>query len=257
MAGKALYVYGIVKADGKPGMKWKGIKGNDVFLVDEGGFCALAHECEESALFSQDPEEIQEMLIAHNAVLEAAMIAHGGVIPLQFNTIIKAGEGSSLENLRDWLRNESESLEKKWEKVHGLKEYGLRIYYDKKKVVEEVSASQDSLESESSNHAGGTGLNYLFQAKAQTKINERVQKRVQDFRQIFQDILSALAHDVVTNRSRVSLDQEKDLLCSFSFLAGEQELLLIKQQVEQNAAESFSIRFAGPFPPYSFVQDEN
>lgn len=257
MAGRALYVYGIVKADGKPGMKWKGIKGNDVFLVDEAGFCALAHECEESALSSENPKEIQEMLIAHNACLEAAMTAHGGVIPLQFNTIIKSGGGSSLENLREWLRSESESLEKKWEKVHGLKEYGLRIHYDKKTVVEEVSASEDFRESESSSHAGGAGLNYLFQAKAQTKISERVQERIRYFRQTFQDILSALAQDVIANRSSVSLGQEKELLCSFSFLAAEQELPLIKQQVEQNAAESFSIRFAGPFPPYSFVQDEN
>lgn len=253
----ALYVYGIVKADGKPGMKWKGIKGNDVFAVSEGAFSALAHECEESALSSENPNEVQEMLIAHNACLEAAMTTHGGVIPLQFNTIIKAGEGSSLENLREWLRSESDALEKKWGKVHGLKEYGLRIHYDKKKVVEEVSASQEFQETDSDSHAGGTGLNYLFQAKAQTKISERVQKRIRYFRQTFQDILRARAQDVIANRSRVSLDQEKELLCSFSFLADEKELLLIKQSVEQNAAESFSIRFAGPFPPYSFVQDEN
>lgn len=253
----ALYVYGIVKADGEPGMKWKGIKGNDVFLIDEAGFCALAHECEESALSSENPHEIQEMLITHNAVLEDAMAEYGGVIPLQFNTIIKAGEGSSLENLREWLRSEGESLEKKWDKVHGLKEYGLRIHYDKKKVVEEVSASQEFQETDSDSHAGGTGLDYLFQAKAQTKISERVQERIRYFRQTFQDILRARAQEVIANRSRVSLGQEKELLCSFSFLAAEQELPLIKQSVEQNAAESFSIRFAGPFPPYSFVQDEN
>src|SRR3989338_5568843 len=143
MPDDALYVYGIVKLGFDLDWREAGIEGKNVYTISECGFSALVHDCEEKPYMSEDPNKIKELIIAHNKVLDNAMKHFDGVIPLHFNTIIKKGENSSQDNLKKWINDNKERLERIWNKIEGKKEYSIRIYYDKEKLMQEVSGSKE------------------------------------------------------------------------------------------------------------------
>ena len=248
----ALYVYGIVKNG--PNFKYTGIglNGKSVYTLKQGEFSALVHDCEEKPYISEDPNKIKELIIAHNNILSKAMEDFKGVMPLPFNTIIKGGENSAENNLKKWLNDNKERLEKRWSKIEGKREYGIRIYYEKEKLIQQASNSTEIKEIEESREGKGEGLSYLLKGKASYKTNEIIQNRINQFKQEFYDEIRLTADDIKANASRISINEEKDLLLGLSILIDEERIDKIKRILEKN--KDFSSQLAGPFAPYSFVE---
>lgn len=255
MSTEALYVYGIVRLRTDLDWQEKGINGQKVYMIHEGNFGALVHDSVSKAYALENPEEIKEMIISHNHILDRAAEDFGGVLPLSFNTIIKNRTDSAQVNLKQWLHDDLERLERIWNKVKGKKEYGLRIYYEKKKLIQEASNHNDVKKIEITSEAAGSGLSYLLQSKAKSKMQEIFQESVDKQKREFWDGIKKIATDVVNNPSRISLEEEKDLLFSISVLIEEKEICEIKEFLEKSSAD-FPFQVAGPFAPYSFVENE-
>ena len=250
----ALYIYGIVKN----GYNWKylgkGLNEENVCTLKEGNFSAFVHDCEEKPYISEDPNKIKELIIAHNKILNKAMKDFKGVIPLPFNTIIKKSENSAEYNLKKWLNDNKERLEKIWNKIEGKREYGIRIYCEQDKLIQEASDNTEIKEIEKSHEGKGEGLSYLLKGKASYKINEIVQNRINQFKQKFYDDVKTVADEIKVNVSRISISEEKDLLLALSILVNEDKVDKIKRILEKN--KDFSFQLAGPFAPYSFAENE-
>lgn len=250
----ALYVYGIVKNG--PNMRYKGTGLNEekVYTIKEGDFSAFVHDCEEKPYISEDPGKIREMVITHNSILNRAMEDFGGVIPLPFNTIIKAGENSVHDNLKKWLKDDKDRLEKIWHKIKGRKEYAIRIYYEKDKLMQEVSAIAEIRESEKNLEGKSAGISYLLQEKTKSRTNEIVQERINQFKQEFYSSMKKITDNVKVNISRIFIKEEKELLLSLSILINEGQADEIKRILEKTGKD-FPFQLAGPFAPYSFVEN--
>lgn len=255
MSNNALYVYGIVKSGLNLKYIGKGLYGVNVYTIGEGKFSALVHDCEEKPYNSEDPNKIKELIISHNNILNIGIEDFGGVIPLHFNTIIKNSDNSSRHNLKKWLNADKERLEKIWDKVKGKKEYGIRIYYNKDKLRQKVCDSKEIKEAEVSLEGKGKGLSYLLQEKAKSKINELVQNRINKLKQRFYNNIKKITEDTNLNNSRIFINEEKDLLLSLSVLTDKQQTDKIIKILDKKR-NYFSFQLAGPFAPYSFVEDE-
>lgn len=256
MPNDALYVYGVVRLE--TDLTWQeiGIAEKEVYLICEGNFGALVHNCEEKPYPTEDPNQIKEMIIAHNKILDRAMGDFEGAIPLPFNTIIKNGTNPALINLKTWLSDDTERLERIWNKVKGKKEYGLRIYYEKEKLIQEASAHKEVKKIEKDIEGKGFGLSYLLQGKAKAKTQEVFQEKVNKLKQEFYEEIKKITEELVTNPSRISLEDEKDLLFSLSILIEEKQVAKMKEFLEKRA-DDFPHHLAGPFAPYSFVEHGN
>lgn len=250
MPDDALYVYGIVKAENNHNWKEAGINGAAVYTISEGGFSAIVHNCEEKPYLSKEPEEIKELIIAHNSILDKAMEHFGGVIPLSFNTIIKKGDMDSRYNLKAWLNNDSELLEAVWDKIKGKTEYGIRIYYEKEKLIGDAPQQEDIDKTKK-----GPGLNYLLTGKAKAKSNELAQNKIHGFKQMFFDKIKGLTDDIKVNVSKISLKEDRDLLLNLSVLIKPEHIGEVKESLKKMKDEGFSFQFAGPFAPYSFMEN--
>ena len=169
MPNNAFYVYGIVKFGVDMDLYGEGLKGKEVYLISGEKFSALVHECKEKVYTDENPEEIKELIVAHNKILDQAMKDFEGVIPLSFNTIIKKGKSSARFNLKKWLEDDQERLEQVWDKVKGKKEYGIRVYYDKERGLREVSVTAEIKELEKGAEGETPGLRYLLQGKAKRR----------------------------------------------------------------------------------------
>ncbi|MEW5896496.1 MAG: GvpL/GvpF family gas vesicle protein [Nanoarchaeota archaeon] len=255
MSDNALYVYGIVKFWVDLNLNEEGLTGKGVYLISKGKFSALVHDCIDKPYTDEDPEKIKEMIITHNKILDKAMEDFGGVIPLSFNTIIKRGKNSVRFNLKKWLSDDEERLEKLWNKIKGKKEYGLRIYYDKNKLLEETSAHKEIKKIEKNIEGKSQGLSYLLQGKAKSKKQELFQNKVNELKKEFYDKIIGAVEEIAINPSRISLEEEKDLLLSLSVLVEEKNIAQIREILEKKEQEGFSFQLAGPFAPYSFVED--
>ena len=255
MPDEALYIYGIVKLGFDLDWREAGIEGKNVYTINECGFSALVHDREEKPYISEDPNKIKELIIAHNRILDRAIKYFDGVIPLHFNTIIKKGENSSQNNLKKWLNDNKERLEKIWNKIESKKEYGIRIYYDKEKLVQEVSCSKE-IENIQCQEGKGAGLSYLLQSRAKTKINEIVWDNVNELKNKFYSDIKKVTANLKINPSSIFIDEEKDLLVNLSILGDKQQINKIKRFLEQKVGKDFSFQLTGPFAPYSFVENE-
>lgn len=254
MPNNAFYVYGIVRFFFNLDWQEKGIAEKDVYTTGRENFSALVHKCEEKAYTSENPEELQKMILAHNKILNRAMEDFGGVIPLPFNTIIKRGGNSARHNLKQWLTDDQEKFERIWKKIKGKKEYGLRIYYEKEKLLKNASNHEKVEKIQKNSKGKGLGLSYLLRSKAKSQTQEIFQEKVNKLKQEFYEKFKKICEDIVINPSRISLEEEKDLLLSLSVLVEEEKASEIKEFLEKKAKD-FPFHLAGPFAPYSFVEN--
>ncbi len=254
MPDNAFYVYGVVRFSVDLDWQEKGIAEKDTYMISEGNFGALVHDCEEKPYPTEDIIQIKEMIIAHNRILDRAVKDFAGVIPLPFNTIIKNGTDSAQINLKKWLHDDQERLERIWNKIKGKKEYGLRIYYNKNKLLEEVSADKEIEKNKKDAESKTPGLSYLLQGKVESKKQKIFQNKVNELKKEFYEKIKRAAEEIAVNPPKISLEEEKDLLLGLSVLVEEKKLTQIKEILEKNEGD-FSFNLAGPFAPYSFVEN--
>lgn len=255
MLGDALYVYGIIKCEASLGWKGTGIDRKDVYTISEEGFSALVHDCEEKPFSSDDTDKIKSWVIAHDEVLNKAMKEFDGVIPFSFNTIVKKTDRTAEYNLKAWISNDNEILERAWDKVKGKREYGIRIYYEKSVLVQKASAGEEIKKMEESQQGKSEGLKYLLKGRIKSKIGETVQNDINQLKQEFYNVLKGLTEDLKINTPKISINEEKDLLLSMSVLANKQQIKKIKDVLKEKAGKSFIFQLSGPFAPYSFVEN--
>jgi len=256
MLNDALYVYGIIK--GETRLEWKGIgiDGKGVYTISENGFSALVHDCEEKPFSSDEPDKIKNWIIIHDKVLNKAMKEFDGVIPFSFNTIVKNTGKTAEYNLKAWLSNDSEILERTWDKVKGKREYGIKVYYDKSVLVQKASAGEEVKKIEESQQGKGEGLKYLLKERTKSKIDETVQNDTNQLKQEFYNAIKSVTEDLKINTPKISISDEKDLLLSMSVLANKQQIKKIKDVLKEKSGKDFIFQMACPFAPYSFVEND-
>ena len=287
MSNNALYIYGIIRTN----RDWKenGIKENNVFLINEGNFSAIVHRCEEKPYNSANPAEIKDLILTHNRILDKAMENFDAVIPLSFNTIIKSTEKTAEENLRIWLKNNEENLLEIWDKILGKKEYGIRIYYEKEKLLKKIKEIHEIKQLQQKSQIESTGIAYLLKGKIKDEIDKIAQEQIFEYKQNFYNNIKALVSDITINQSKILLDEEKDLLVSISILVNKEQIQKVNSHLINSnfyvrkinctihGADScsqlsyfsehpknptnkqegfFDFNIAGPFAPYSFVNPQ-
>jgi len=252
MSNNALYIYGIIKTS----KNWKehGIKGNNVFLINGRDFSAIAHRCEEKPYISNNPIEVKDLILAHNNILDKAMKNFDAVIPLSFNTIIKTSEEKTAEeNLRIWLKDNKENLLKIWDKIIGKNEYGIRIYYEKKKLLEKIKELYEIKQLQQKSQIESEGVAYLLKGKIKDEINKKAQEQIFEYKQNFYNNIKELVSDITINRSKILLDEEKNLLVSISILVDKKQIQKVNSYLVNS---NFYFNIAGPFAPYSFINPQ-
>ena len=258
MSNDALYLYGIVKNEYDIDWAPQGIDGNPVFTLTEGSLSAVVHEFGEKPDLPTDVVKVKEQIIAHNEVLSEAIGSFGGVVPLKFGTVIVGKNGKSASyNLKEWLKEGKERLEKTWELVKGKKEYGIRIYYQKKQLVSELEETGELSAIKRSIGEKSAGVAYLLEGKLKSETAELLRAKVHQFKSAFYERLKGVTDNLVVNKSKLAINGEGDLLLNVSVLVRENEITFIKESLEKYADDGFSYHLVGPFAPYSFVENIN
>jgi len=231
-----------------------GIENSEVYTIPYKGICAVVHNCLAEPYKSDDQEVVKGWVKTHQKVLDAAMEKFATVLPLGFDTIIKSEDKANPEQVvKDWLRDDFENLKEKMERVRGKQEFGIQIFYDPKVMGEAIAReSQEIQKLKGEMAAQKPGMAYMYKQKVEKALKEEIEKRVEQY---FKDFYQAIKNHVDDIKvEKVKGDKGKVMLMNLSCLVLKERVEDLGNELERiNNTEGFSVRFTGPWAPYSFV----
>lgn len=255
MTVQALYVFAIAAGDQEDLAGMKGIEGEPVYTARHERLVAVVQQCEARPFVASDQELFASWLLTHQAIVEAAWEQYGDVIPCGFNTIVVPSDGfSALQQLREWLERESDNLLCKLERLRGKAEYGVQIIWDPTVIALQIKKSDREI-----NWLGAeilskpAGAAYMLEKRLEERVRKLSESTADTYFRSFYRSIRGSVEDVRIERVRREAPP-RHMLLNLSCLQAKGQTTALGTVLQGIAAtKGFSVRFTGPWPPYSFV----
>ena len=248
------YVYCVAPACEVVSLGAIGIKGREVYTVVHDDLCVLVHDCEAQPYQSDDGEVAAAWVLAHHRVVDAAWKRWGTVLPLTFNTIIRAADGSDAkENLAAWLGTEYELLKGRLEALAGKAEYGVQVFWDPVLVSRQVAKNSPEIRRlEEEIGSKGRGLAYMYRQKLERLLKNEIETRAaEEFKELY-GRLSRCVDNIRVEKTKQDR-HERQMLMNLSCLVSTERYPDLEAELDRvGNMKGFFVRVAGPLPPYSF-----
>lgn len=243
------YVYCIADCGEKLRLGDIGIDHCEVYTVPCKDLCAVVHQCSPEAYNSSDQELAKSWVLAHEEVVEDAWRRFNTVIPFTFNTIIKGGD----ESVEQWLSHDYERLRGLIDKLGGMEEYSVQIFLDSD-LLEEISRNKRDIINETEEiERKGQGTTYFYKQKLKKELKNEVEKKVRSLFLEFYDRIRPCVEDIRVEKVKES-NESKKMIANFSILVKKEHVDGLKPVLtEINERKGNSVRFSGPWPPYTFT----
>ena len=250
------YLYCIADSNKAEPLGNIGIEANEVYSIPYNDLCAIVHNCPARPYESEDQEIVKEWVIAHQKVVDAAWERVGTVIPIGFDTIIQGNAAvDPEENMKNWLRDDYDNLKAKMEKVRGRAEYGVQLFWDRKTMAEKISDESPEIKALNEEiKSKPKGLAYMYRQKLEALLKKEIEDRADRYFKEFYEKITPHAEDLRVEKTKKTEDEDKQMLLNLSCLLLEEGSKKLGEELEKiDALEGFSVRYTGPWPPYSFV----
>ena len=255
ITGQGRYLYCVADSGEQVSLGPIGIDGSDVYTIPYRDICAVVHECPAEPYQSNDREMVNAWVLAHQKVVDEAWERWGTVLPLGFDTIVmdKDCVGAE-ENVRNWLQSDYDNLKSKMEKVRGKAEYGVQIFWELQviarsltKTSPEISQLEEEIKSQS------RGVAYLYKQKLESALKRELESKADQCFKDFYERIRRHVDNIVVEKTKQG-DQNTQMIMNLSCLLPRDKAAELGEELHRiNSMRGFSVRFTGPWPPYSFV----
>jgi Gas vesicle synthesis protein GvpL/GvpF len=257
-AGDALWAYCIARddaalAEGGPGVHPDG----EVAWVREGGLAVLCSRVP-LAEFGEEPLRrnlnelpwLERTARAHEAAIDAAF-AQTPVVPLRLCTIFSDEAGA-----RRMLRERGSAVAAALDAVAGREEWSVKLLVDRDRLAEELRTPGEEPAD------AGSGAAYLLLRREERRLREAVDDRAAG---LAEDVHARLQERAVDARVRPAQNRELsgyegDMVLNGAYLVERDQAdglrALVAELQERHGALGARIELGGPFPPYSFVPED-
>lgn len=236
------YVYCIIRNDRPVDFGEIGIGGGKrVYTVQEQDLAAVVSD---TPLVIYDPT--RENVLAHEFVNETVM-REFTVIPMSFGTVFRS-EKDVAELLRSTYQTFIDVLEKMRDKI----EFGLKILWDREKVVARIETENDEvhrLKDEITRNAASS--TYFARMQLGRLVEAAMEERGNRFVSEIHDALKPVS--VASRSSKVIGDR---MILNAAFLVDRKDEKAFDESVKEVSRrfEDFlTFKYTGPWPPYNFV----
>lgn len=246
--GADTYVYCVSDAgsfdNGGPSLATPGIGGPDavVRVIKEGDLAAVVSDAP-----AEGYDVSRENLLAHHRVLEEAM-AHADILPVAFGTVA-VDDAEVREKL---LSREHDQLHANLDYIRGCVELTLRVFWDRQRLFDEIVAEDDEVRGLRDSIAGHPEAATYFD---RIRLGELTEAAINAKREVEADAILAelapLAVDTVLNPIL-----SDTMLLNAAFLVERSRVPEFDAAVEAVGAsrgERLRFQYAGPLPPFNFV----
>lgn len=254
MSGR--YLYCIVEGNEAVNLGKIGIEGNEVYTIPYKELSAVVHNCPAEPYRSEDEEVVKSWLVTHQKVVDAATERFGTVIPIGFDTIIQGNAAvDPEENMEAWLKEDYENLTAKMEKVQGRAEYGVQVFWDPKVMAQKIAEESPEIKKlDEEIKSKPKGLAYMYRQKLEDLLKKEMEKLADRYFRDFYEKIKPYADDLRVEKTKKTEDENTQMLLNLSCLLPEEGTKGLGEELEKiDALKGFSVRYTGPWPPYSFV----
>lgn len=253
---KGRYVYGIAASKETVRLGEIGIEDNEVYTIPYEALCAIVHDCPPDPYQSQDDETVKSWVRAHQNVLDKAKDRFGTVIPLGFDTILQPKDETIPPGqvVRDWLKDDYERFCIVLEKIKDKDEYGVQVSYEPGVVGKQITEQSEEIKKIKEEMATKSpGMAYMYKQKLEKAAKAEMERLADERFKDFYNNIKKHTEDIVVEKTK-KLEKDKVMLLNLSCLVAKEKVDSLGEELEKiNNMEDFSVRFTGPWPPYSFV----
>jgi hypothetical protein len=249
------YVYGVATVSAAK-LGPIGIEGSEVYTIPYKELCAIVHNCPAEPYQSNDEEIVKSWVKAHQNVLDKAKERFGTVIPLGLDTILKPKDNviSPDQVVRDWLREDYGRLCALMGKIEGRDEYGVQVLYELAVVSRQVSEKNQEVSRIKEEMASKSpGMAYIYKQKLEKALKAEMERLADEWFKDFYSRIKRYCDDIMVEKAK-KMERNKVMLLNLSCLVAREKVEKLGEELEKiHGQEGFSVRFTGPWPPYSFV----
>ncbi len=252
---EARYLYCVADSSAKANLGRIGLDGQEVFTIPFGDLCAVVHVCPSAPYKSDDNEVVKRWVMTHEKVVEAAWERFDTILPVGFDTIIKGEEDiTPEENIRKWLEQDYAGLKEKMNKTRGKAEYGIQVFWDPEFIAGEIAKTNQEIRDINQDiNSKPKGIAYMFKHKLGNILKKEMEKRADLCFKDFYARIKECTDEIKVEKTKKA-DEEKQMLMNLSCLIDRKKSGELGEELEKiNKEEGFTVRFTGPWPPYSFV----
>jgi Gas vesicle synthesis protein GvpL/GvpF len=261
IGSRIFYLYGVVPCDQAlpPG------EGVSLEAIPYSGLAAVVESVSASEFAPETLEQqlqrvdwIAPLAQKHTAVLER-LLAQGPVVPARLCTLFSSAH--ALTNLL--VQNEQQFQDR----LHWLKdrqEWGVKIFCHEDQLGSVIGADDPEVQALTAAAAAASpGQAYVLGKKRDARVAELIATRIEV---AVNEVLDALAPVTVDTRLRSLLSatvtgRREAMVINAALLvdiAGYPAFRTIAEGLASRlAAEGFAVELTGPWPPYSFCEDDN
>ncbi|MCG2830924.1 MAG: GvpL/GvpF family gas vesicle protein [Desulfobacteraceae bacterium] len=253
---KGRYLYCIAEGSESINFGKIGIEGNSVYTFPYKDLSAVVHDCPAELYQSANEEILKGWVSTHQKVLDIAWERFGTVLPFGFDTIIM-GDGltSPEENMKNCLKQDYDSFKRKIKKIGNKAEYGIQILWDSEVMAQKLAEESIEIKKLSEEiKSKPRGLAYMYRQKLEGILKKEMEAKADRYFKEFYDKIKPYVDDLRVEKTKKTEDKDKQMFMNLSCLlskAGSRELGDELEKID--AMDGFSVRYTGPWPPYSFV----
>lgn len=252
---KGRYAYGIAASKEAVRLGKIGIEDNEVYTIPYKDLCVIVHNCPTEP-YKSDDETVKGWVRAHQNVLDEAKERFGTIIPLGFDTILQPQDDATSPDqvVKDWLKEDYERLRAVMEKIKGKDEYGVQILYEPEVMRKQIAEQNEEIKKIKEEMATKSpGMAYMYKQKLENAVKAEMDKLADEWFKDFYDRIKGHTDDIVVEKTK-QMDKNKVMLLNLSCLVTQEKVESLGEELEKiDNMEGFSVRFTGPWPPYSFV----
>lgn len=250
------YLYCIAEGSEKVNFGKIGIDSNEVYTIPYKDLSAVVHNCPAEPYRSDIKVIVNRWVVTHQKVVDTAWERYGVVIPIGFDTIIRGNDVSGPEvTMRDWLKEDYKNLKAKMEKIRGRAEYGVQVFWDSNVMAQKIT--EESVEIKNLNKeikSKPRGLAYMYRQKLKDLLKKEMESQADRYFKAFYERIKPCVEDLRVEKTRKTEDENKQMLMNLSCLLPKNGSKKVGDELEEIVSlEGFSVRYTGPWPPYSFV----
>lgn len=253
---EGVYLYCVADTSERTSLGPLGLEGAEVYTIPAHDLCAVVHRCPAAPYQSGDQNVVKGWVLAHQKVVEVAWSRWGTVLPSAFDTIFRGRDDAGPEQtVEEWLAGEHAKLRAQLARVRGKAEYGVQVFWDAQLIGEGLAQkSQELAVLTAAIESKPRGTAYLHRERLRMLLRrglaEEADRRSQGFCRAIREHVDDLRVENV-KRDHAGLQ----MLLNLSCLATQEQAGSLGQELERIAkGEGVSVRFTGPWAPYSFVE---
>ena len=251
------YVYCVVPRDDDAAAAFDadGVAGADLSVVSVESLSAVVHDRAEP-YESDAPGEVREWLYDHQAAVEAAGEAFGTPVPFRFDTVVRGDD----ETIRTWLSANADALTEALADLSGRWEYRVEVEWDRDALAEALADEDEELADLNERLSDASdGTAFLLEKQYERRVSklaaERRRRRTAELAAELERTTDQ-AEELGDAPQTPLTESSSAPTARFAVLADEDERDAVGDFLDTIADEDgASVRYTGPWPPYTFAPD--